>query len=93
MDIDTFSKSEIEDSLQRIDEILKSNIFSSENNANPLLKSAFIELLVCLRDLMYKTEKYSTRVSFDNDIIKNEKINDITDVTAVPLTFIVKPSD
>lgn len=80
MDLDTFSKSEIEDSLQRIDEILQSNIFSSKNNAHPLLRSAFIELLVCLRDLMYKTEKYSTRVTFDNDIIKNENINDITDV-------------
>ena len=80
MDIDNFSKSEIEDSLSRVDEILKSKIFTPENIANPLVKSAFIELLICLRDLMYKTEKFSTRVAFDNDIIKNDKINDITDV-------------
>ena len=80
MEIDFFSKSEIESSFNRIDAILETNIFHAENKKNPLLKSAFIELLVCLRDLMYKTEKYSSRISFDEDIVKNDKVNDITDV-------------
>ena len=80
MEIDHFSKSEIEDSLQRIDSIIESKIFEPENSDSPLLRSAFIELLICLRDLMYKTEKYASRVSFDEDIVKNEKISDITDV-------------
>lgn len=81
MDIDHFSKSEIEDSFRRIDAIIESNIFAPENDQHPLVRSAFIELLICLRDLMYKTEKYTSRVTFDDDIVKNvKKINDITDV-------------
>ena len=80
INIDHFSKCEIEDSLGRIDEILQSGIFLEKNHAHPLFKSAFIEVLICLRDLMYKTEKFSSRVSFQDDIIKADKINDITDV-------------
>jgi len=80
MTIDQFSKSEIEDSLHRIDAILESNIFAPEKDEHPLVRSAFIELLICLRDLMYKTENYSSRVTFDEDIVKKEEINDITDV-------------
>jgi len=80
MCIDSFSKSEIEDSLQRIEAILKSDIFAPGNDGHPLVRSAFIELLICLRDLMYKTEKYCSRVTFDDDIVKSANINDITDV-------------
>ena len=80
MCIDHFSKSEIEDSIRRIDAIFQSDIFASANDAHPLVRSAFIEMLICLRDLMYKTEKYATRVAFDDDIVKSDKINDITDV-------------
>jgi hypothetical protein len=29
---------------------------------------------------MHKAEKYASRISFDDDVIKTEKINDITDV-------------
>jgi len=29
---------------------------------------------------MYKTEKYSSRITFDDDIVKNDSIIDITDV-------------
>jgi hypothetical protein len=59
---------------------LGTNVFDIENKKNPLLKSAFIELLICLRVLMYETEKYSSRISFDEDIVKSDKINDVTDV-------------
>ncbi len=44
MTIDQFSKSEIEDSLHRIGEILESNIFAPEKDEHPLVRSAFIEL-------------------------------------------------
>jgi hypothetical protein len=80
MDIDFFSKSEIESSFNRINAILGTNIFDKENSKNLLLKSAFIELLTCLHDLMCKTEKYSSRISFDEDIVKTDEITDITDV-------------
>jgi hypothetical protein len=79
MEIEFFSKSEIENSFNRIHAILGTNIFDSENRMNPLLKSAFIECLICLHDLMYKTEKYSSRIGFDEDIVKSDQVNDITD--------------
>ena len=80
MEIDSFSKSEIESSLNRIDAILGENIFDIENKKHPLVKSAFIELLICLCDLMHKADKFASRISFDEDVIKTERINDITDV-------------
>lgn len=80
MEIDSFSKSEIESSFNRIDAILGTNIFDKKSKKNPLLKSAFIELLICLHDLMSKTEKYASRISFDEDIVKSDQVNDITDV-------------
>jgi hypothetical protein len=79
MEIDFFSKSEIESSFNRIDAILRTDIFDRENRNNPLLKCAFIELLICLHVLMYKTEEYSSRISFDKDIVKSDEVNDITD--------------
>jgi hypothetical protein len=79
MEIDFFSKSEIENNFNRIHAIFGTEIFDIENKMNPLLKSAFIELLICLHDLMVKTEKYSSRISFDEDIVKSDQVNDITD--------------
>ena len=80
MNIDFFSKSEIENNFNRIHAILGTEIFEIENKMSPLLKSAFIELLICLHDLMYKMENYSSRISLDEDIVKTDEINDITDV-------------
>jgi hypothetical protein len=78
-DIDFFTKCEIKRSIERIQELRDSGIFCPEKSRSPLVKSAFIEVLVCLRDLMYKTEKYDERVDFDDDIVKTDKIKDITD--------------
>ncbi|MGB5275855.1 MAG: hypothetical protein WBP02_01615 [Gammaproteobacteria bacterium] len=80
MEIDFFNKSEIESSFNRIDAILGTNIFDIENKKNPLLKSAFIELLICLRILMYKTENYASRICLDEDVVKSDEIKDVTDV-------------
>ncbi|MCB2300664.1 hypothetical protein [Clostridium tagluense] len=80
MDIDFFNRSDIENDMYTIEKILSTNVFSPENAQHPLMKSAFIELLICLRDLMYKVEKYSTRINFNDDVVANEKITDITDL-------------
>lgn len=80
MSIDFFTKSDIEDDIFSINKILSTEIFSPENVSNPFKKSAFIELLICLRDLMYKTERYSTRISFTDDVVKTDKIKDVTDL-------------
>jgi hypothetical protein len=80
MSINFFTKCDIENDISSINKILSTGIFSSKNSSHPLVKSAFIELLICLRDLMYKTEKYSTRISFTDDVVKTDTIKDVTDL-------------
>ena len=79
MSIDFHTKTEIQVSIKRIGELLSSGIFLPQNKENVFVKSAFIETMVCLRDLMKKTENYSERVCFDDDIVKIDNINDVTD--------------
>jgi hypothetical protein len=78
--IDYFTKSEILESINRIDELIGTDVFLPKNIKNPFVMSAFIEVLICLRDLMYKTEKYSERIHFDDDIVKTKDVQDISDV-------------
>lgn len=80
MDLDFFTKGDIEDDIGRIQTLLQTEIFLPTNINHPLCKSAFIDLLICLRDLMYKAEKYSTRINFDDDVLKTDKISDVTDL-------------
>ena len=78
--MDFFSKSEIDDALNRIDKLLSCGIFNPQNSDNPLMRAAFIEALISLRDLMYKTEKFSSRIDFTDDIQVCEKIRDVSDL-------------
>lgn len=79
VNIDFFTRGVIEEEIGRIKELIDSGIFLPKNSQSPLVKSAFIEVLICLRDLMYKTEEYVTRISFDDDIVKAGNIKDVTD--------------
>ncbi|WP_462147140.1 hypothetical protein [Pseudoalteromonas gelatinilytica] len=65
--------------IRRIEELLQSGIFNQENAHHPLQKSAFIDLMICLRDLMYKTEKYAQKINFTDDILMNGYVNDVSD--------------
>ncbi len=80
MDLDFFTKEDIKDDISRIQELLQTEIFLPSNINHPLCKSAFIELLICLRDLMYKTERYATRINFKDDVTKTDKVSDVTDL-------------
>lgn len=79
-DLDLFTKSDIEGSIRRIDELLRCGIFHPQNSQNVLFRAAFIELLIALRDLMYKAQKHASRISFEDDIKKTDKINDVSDL-------------
>ena len=68
--IDFFAQSEIEIDIRRILAILGFGIFNYEKSSHPLLQSAFMELIIRLRDLLCKSEKYGHRVNFDDDVIK-----------------------
>ena len=81
--MDISDEQECQGSILKINSLLNCGIFESANSANILQSAAFIELIICLRDLLHKTEKYAKRISFTDDIIMNEYVHDITDaVTA-----------
>jgi hypothetical protein len=75
---------EIYHNISRISEILATDIFDIANLGHPLRQSAFIELVICLRDLMYKCKKNNKRISFTDNItpcnIKGEETKDVTDL-------------
>lgn len=77
--MDFSSQSEAQHSIRRIEEILKSDIFLPQNSRHPLRESAFIELMICLRDLMKKAEDHATRISFKDDINTDKDTKDVTD--------------
>jgi hypothetical protein len=84
MKLDFFMKMAIESDFRRVAEILDSNIFDPQNVSHPLVQSAFIELLIRVRDLMAKTEKLVKRIDFNDDVIKTSSpngVNDVNDVT------------
>jgi hypothetical protein len=77
-------RQDCESNIRRIGELLNSGIFNSPNSGHVLQQSAFIELMICMRDLMYKTEKYVARIDFKDDVLTNKYVNDVTDaITAV----------
>lgn len=76
--MDPFDRFEALDSFRHIDDLLACGIFSPQNARSPLFRSAFIDVLICLRDLMYKTEKYVSRVNFVDDITISGSVTDAT---------------
>lgn len=75
-----FDKSDIQSSLHRIEELLSCGIFEPKNSPHVLMRAAFVELLISLRDLMYKAEKYSSRIDFTDDVPIGDRINDVSDL-------------
>ena len=55
------TKTEIEIDIDRITQILSCDIFSQQNFQHPLRQSAFIELVIRLRDLLFKCESFGKR--------------------------------
>jgi hypothetical protein len=76
--VDFFDRNEVESSIRRIDELLSCGIFAPGNAGNVLFRAAFIELLIALRDLMYKAEKYVSRVAFADDVLATDQIHDVS---------------
>jgi hypothetical protein len=70
---------EVWESIERIEKLLATNIFAKENSDNPFVNAALLEVLVCLRDLMAKTERLATRVDFTDDIVITDKVKDVSD--------------
>ena len=78
MTMDFFDRSDIESSIRRTDELLSCGIFQPQNSRNVLFRAAFIELLIGLRDLMFKTEKFASRISFEDDVRQTDQVRDVS---------------
>ena len=78
MTMDFFDQSDIESSIRRTEELLSCGIFQPANSGNVLFRAAFIELLIGLRDLMFKTEKFASRISFEDDVRQTEQVRDVS---------------
>jgi len=69
----------------RIKTIIETRIFDRENIGHPLIESAFIDLIIKLRDLTCKSEKLGKRINFKEDVVMlkdgngKEIVKDITD--------------
>lgn len=82
--VDIRDKQDCEINIRRIRDLFNSGIFNPDNAGHLLQQSAFIELMICLRDLMHKTEKHAKRIDFSDDILKNNYVKDVTDaITAL----------
>jgi hypothetical protein len=77
---DFYVSNEILDDFHRIRELLNSNVFTNDEY-RVFIKAAFIEILICLRDLTYKTECFSSRISFTDDVIFNGRV--VYDITSL----------
>jgi hypothetical protein len=81
--LDISVRQDCQGDILRIQELLACGVFNRSAD-NPLRQSAFIELVICLRDLLHKADKYSKRIDFTEDILQNEYVKDVTDaVTAI----------
>lgn len=70
---------EIRMDVDRVQEILKSNIFALEYARHPLKQSAFTELMICLHDLLQKCKKSGVPVDFTEavDVTSDTNITDL----------------
>jgi len=77
--MDFYTKSDIQSSIRRVDELLGCGIFDQENAQNPLVQSALTELLILVRDLMAKSRIYAEPVEFTDDVNVTEKVKNVSD--------------
>jgi hypothetical protein len=76
--VDHWDRVAIEDDIRTIEELLDCDAFSPKNGGSPLFKAAFIQLLIALRDLMYKAAKYASPISFTDDVTITEAVEDVS---------------
>ena len=82
MSIDHTAQAEILSDIQRVETVLGSGIFDAGRASHPLFPSALTEVLIRVRDLLAKAEKYAQRVSFTDDVTVKGKVNDVTGLVA-----------
>lgn len=81
--IDFITKASIENTIIELDQLLKLHVFTDRNVNIYLNKSVFTHIMILLRDLLSKAEKYGKgRVSFTDSIEPFGKVKDVTDLVS-----------
>ncbi|MFI8479673.1 hypothetical protein ACIGCM_03790 [Pseudomonas sp. NPDC078700] len=78
--MDFAEQAEVSQSLRVVHGLLSSGIFQPKHSSHVFFRSAFIDSLISLRALMYKSERYAKRISFVDDVLIAPKVNDVTDL-------------
>ena len=78
--MDQWDKADIGEDIRTIDRLLQHGIFAPANTEHPLFRAAFIQMLIALRDLMYKAEKHASRIAFTDDVKIIDEVHDVTDL-------------
>lgn len=78
--MDFYDQCEVSTSFRDIGKLINSGIFTPENAGSPFFKASFIAMLIELRALMYKAEKYATKISFTDDVLQRDKVKDVSDL-------------
>ena len=73
---------EVEMGVRHINDILLTNILTIKS-ISPLVQSAFVDLIICLNDLMQKARLIGLRITFSDDVVIENGIADITDLIVV----------
>jgi len=80
MPLELRTKSDINSSISRLESLLNSNILSTQEQ-HLFKESVFIEVLILLRDLLRKSEKYfDKRIDFTDDVNITDNILDVNDL-------------
>jgi len=73
-------QNEVSECFESVHRLLTSGIFAPANRAHIFVRPAFIDALISLRALMYKSERYAKRISFADDVLVAGKVKDVTDL-------------
>jgi hypothetical protein len=75
--LDARTSSEVDTSISRIDKILDSGIFSAEGAGHPLYFSALTEMLICLNDLLGKSQAAGFPIDFEDHVSKRGAVTGV----------------
>ncbi|QVI69166.1 hypothetical protein [Pseudomonas syringae] len=78
--MDFYEQTEVLQSIEDIEKILATGIFTPEQWRNPFFKAAFIEMMINLRSLMFHAEKFSTKIDFTDDVRIEGKVVDVSEL-------------
>src|SRR5438874_2480658 len=83
MAIDSYDKDDIQSDIRRAEDLLQSGIFDPSKVQSALFRAAFVDLLIALVDLLYKTEKYAQRITFTDDVSLTDRVKDVADLIKI----------